>query len=192
MKKQQYILFLLMMCCASFVFSTSIYFDKGALQNSKLLNYTIQDVSTLLQQSKALITDKETDANWKIVFQLDQDVNSYKTLYDANTKATQQFTIQSSKENNVCIIVITSQSEKGLSNGLYYFMQNKLGFQFYHPKETILPDLSNYVLDTFTETITPRFDKIGFHIHAMHPLEITEALAERKYTKRCSRSKNLY
>ena len=176
MKKQQYILFLLMMCCASFVFSTTIYFDKGALQNSKLLNYTIQDVSTLLQQSKALITDKETDANWKIVFQLDQDVNSYKTLYDANTKATQQFTIQSSKENNVCIIVITSQSEKGLSNGLYYFLQNKLGFQFYHPKETILPDLSNYVLDTFTETITPRFDKIGFHIHAMHPLEITEAL----------------
>ena len=176
MKKQQYILFLLMMCCASFVFSTTIYFDKGALQNSKLLNYTIQDVSTLLQQSKALITDKETDANWKIVFQLDQDVNSYKTLYDTNTKATQQFTIQSSKENNVCIIVITSQSEKGLSNGLYYFMQNKLGFQFYHPKETILPDLSNYVLDTFTETITPRFDKIGFHIHAMHPLEITEAL----------------
>ena len=176
MKKQQYILFLLMMCCASFVFSTTIYFDKGALQNLKLLNYTIQDVSTLLQQSKALITDKETDANWKIVFQLDQDVNSYKTLYDANTKATQQFTIQSSKENNVSIIVVNSQSEKGLSNGLYYFMQNKLGFQFYHPKETILPDLSNYVLDTFTETITPRFDKIGFHIHAMHPLEITEVL----------------
>jgi hypothetical protein len=176
MKKQQYILFLLMMCCASFVFSTSIYFDKGALQNSKLLHYTIQDVSTLLQQSKALISDKETDANWKIVFQLDQDLNSYKTLYDANTKATQQFTIQSSKENNVSTIVVTSQSEKGLSNGLYHFMQNKLGFQFYHPKETILPDLSNYVLDTFTETITPRFDKIGFHIHAMHPLEITEAL----------------
>ncbi|MBK8353594.1 MAG: hypothetical protein IPL21_18625 [Saprospirales bacterium] len=55
-------------------------------------------------------------------------------------------------------------------------MQNHLGFQFYHPKETIIPDLTNYVLDTFTETITPRFDKIGFHIHAMHPLEITEAL----------------
>lgn len=176
MKKQQYILFLLMMCCASFVFSTGIYFDKGALQNLKLLNYTIQDVSTLLQQSKAIITDKETDANWKIVFQLDQDVNSYKTLYDANTKATQQFTIHSTKENNVSTIVVTSQSEKGLSNGLYYFLQNKLGFQFYHPKETIIPDLSNYVLDTFTETITPRFDKIGFHIHAMHPLEITEAL----------------
>jgi hypothetical protein len=101
---------------------------------------------------------------------------AYNTLYDANTKATQQFSIQSTKQNNIITIVIMSTSEKGLSNGIYYFLQNKLGFQFYHPKETSIPDLSNYVLDTFTETITPRFDKIGFHIHAMHPLEITEAL----------------
>lgn len=69
-----------MMCCASFVFSATIFFDKGALQNSKLMHYTIQDISALLQQSRALITDKEKDANWKIVFQLDQDLNSYKTL----------------------------------------------------------------------------------------------------------------
>ncbi|MFN8283723.1 MAG: hypothetical protein U0U67_10940 [Chitinophagales bacterium] len=157
-------------------FANKVYFETYQLQNATTLNFAVEDAKILLKQGNATITDNLADANWKIIFQLVQNKMAFKTLYDANTKATQQFSIQSSKENNVNTIVITSQSEKGLSNGIYYFLQNKLGFQFYHPKETIIPDLSNYVLDTFTETITPRFDKIGFHIHAMHPLEITEAL----------------
>ncbi|MBK9792567.1 MAG: hypothetical protein IPP60_05565 [Sphingobacteriales bacterium] len=176
MKKNQYVSLLILMFCTSTLFANILYIDKSSFTNSKLLNYTIADASDLLKQSKVSVADKETSVNWKIVLVLEQNKMAYKTLYDANTKATQQFSIQSSKENNVSTIVVTSQSEKGLSNGIYYFLQNKLGFQFYHPKETSIPDLSNYVLDTFTETITPRFDKIGFHIHAMHPLEITEAL----------------
>ena len=176
MKKNKFVSLLILMFYTSTIFANILYIDKSSFTNSKLLNYTIADASDLLKQSKVSVADKETSANWKIVLVLEQNKMAYKMLYDANTKATQQFSIQSTKQHNIITIVIMSTSEKGLSNGIYYFLQNKLGFQFYHPKETSIPDLSNYVLDTFTETITPRFDKIGFHIHAMHPLEITEAL----------------
>lgn len=176
MKKTSIVLFFLMLFFSASTFANKLFIDAGTSVNSKLLSYTLKDASDLLKQSKIIIAEKETDADWKIVLQLEQNKMAYKTLYDANTKATQQFFISCQNENNIHTIVIRAASEKGLSNGIYYFLQNKLGFQFYHPKETIVPDLSNYVLDTFTETITPRFDKIGFHIHAMHPLEITEAL----------------
>lgn len=176
MKKTQHFLLLFLTCCASSLFANKLYLDNNGFVKSALLNYTITDISNLLKQSKITVTDKEADANWKIVLHLEQNKMAYASLYDANNKTTQQFTIQCKQENNIQLITINSSSEKGLSNGLYYFLQNKLGFEFYHPKESIIPDLSNFVLDTFTETITPRFDKIGFHIHAMHPLEITEAL----------------
>lgn len=176
MNKNQYVSLLILMFCTSTLFANILYIDKSSFTNSKLLNYTIADVTALLKQGNVSVVTDEAEANWKVLLLLEQNKMAYKTLYDANIKATQQFSIQSVKQHNINTIVITSTSEKGLSNGIYYFLQNKLGFQFYHPKETVVPDLSNYVLDTFTETITPRFDKIGFHIHAMHPLEITEAL----------------
>ena len=160
-------------------FATTIYFGyKLPNPNATILDAAVNDAKALLKQSNAQITDYQDKANWKIFLSLakSEKNDSNSTLYQSNTKENQAFYIISSKENNQHTILIFSSSEKGLSNGLYYFLQNHLGFQFYHPKETIIPDLTNYVLDTFTESITPRFDKIGFHIHAMHPLEITEAL----------------
>ncbi len=78
----------------------------------------------------------------------------------------------------------------GLANGLYALLQEQLGVQFVHPRQTIYP---NYPLpgDTSVKNApktydlprlkghfhgTPRFDKRGFHIHTQHPLEITEQL----------------
>lgn len=160
----------------SFAVNT-IYFDRSYTPSNEILNYSVEDAKALLNQSNVIVADKlDKTVNWHFVFSFDINKETFETLYQANTKETQAFTIESSIKNNIHQVFIHSLSAKGLSNGIYYFLQNHLGFQFYHPKETIIPDLTNYVLDTFTETITPRFDKIGFHIHAMHPLEITEAL----------------
>ena len=156
-------------------FANKIYFEQSNIVAPPLL-HALQDTKLLLQQGNVTVVNYADSADWKIIFSLNRGTIVYPTFYDANTKETQAFSIQSIINGKQHIILINSKSEKGLSNGLYYFLQNHLGFEFYHPKETIIPDLSNYVLDTFTETITPRFDKIGFHIHAMHPLEITEAL----------------
>ena len=176
MLKKNSIFLIMYFTLVNTLFANKIYFETHKLQNANALNFAIEDAKTLIKQGNATIVDKLVDANWQIVFLLDKDENDYKNLYESNTKATQAFSIQSTINGNLHTVLINSKSVKGLSNGLYYFLQNYLGFQFYHPKETIIPDLSNYVLDTFIETIIPRFDKIGFHIHAMHPLEITEAL----------------
>ncbi|MFN8238299.1 MAG: hypothetical protein U0T77_09025 [Chitinophagales bacterium] len=173
----RYISCLILICCSSFSFAGKLFFDRSALPSSVLLNYTIEDATKLLNQGNVMIADRlDSTTTWNVVLHLDSDTTKYISLYEANTKKTQKFSIESGIQNNTQRIVITSLSEKGLSNGIYYFLQHHLGFQFYHPKETIIADLSNYRLDTFSERITPRFDKIGFHIHAMHPLEITEAL----------------
>ncbi len=178
MKKTPIVLLFLMLFFSASVFANKIYLDTYLLgANTTSLKYSINDAAALLKQSNVTISDKiDSATNWLLVFHLDAAYINDKTLYEANTKETQSFYIQSKIENRIHKIFISASSEKGLSNGLYYFLQSKLGFKFYHPKETVIPDLSDYRLDTFTETITPRFDKIGFHIHAMHPLEITEAL----------------
>jgi hypothetical protein len=165
------------MCFASTLFANKVYFDLSNVIGAVSLYYATNDAKALLKQSNVALADNfDSTVTWKIVFSFDIADKDYKTLYEENSKETQRFTIQSTKDETVNTISIHSFTSKGLSNGVYYFLQNKLGFQFYHPKETVIPDLSNVVLDTFTETIIPRFDKIGFHIHAMHPLEITEAL----------------
>lgn len=176
MKRKQYIILVIFLCCTSIVFSNTIYFDLSYVIKEPL-HYTINDAKALLKQGNVIVSETlDESVNWQIIPVIQIDKQSFETLYEANKKERQAFTIASKINGNVHQIFISSLSSKGLSNGIYYFLQNKLGFKFYHPKETIIPDLSNYVLDTFTETITPRFDKIGFHIHAMHPLEITEAL----------------
>jgi hypothetical protein len=158
-------------------FAGKLFFDLSNLPPAASLKYTIEDAQTLLKQGNIIIADKfDSATTFNVILQLDSDTSRYNSLYEANTKQTQKFSIRSSFHEGTYLIEITSLSAKGLSNGIYYFLQKHLGFQFYHPKETIIPDLSDFQPDTFSETITPRFDKIGFHVHAMHPLEITEAL----------------
>lgn len=88
--------------------------------------------------------------------------------------------------------LLEAPSFVGLANGLYALLQERLGIQFVHPKQTIYP---KYPLPSDTHLITgqhidsyhlpglegrfegrPRFDKRGFHLHTQHPLEITEQL----------------
>lgn len=65
----------------------------------------------------------------------------------------------------------------GIVYGLYGFLQEKLGFRFYHPKNTYIPEYTHWTLPgEFTFTGKPRFDKRGFHLHTMHPMELTEQL----------------
>jgi hypothetical protein len=72
---------------------------------------------------------------------------------------------------------LESPTYVGISFGLYGLLQEQLWFAFYHPKKTIIPQLDFWPLtEDFTWSAQPRFDKKGFHIHTMHPLELTEPL----------------
>lgn len=73
---------------------------------------------------------------------------------------------------------LQSPSPFGLACGLYGLMQEALGFAFYHPRETFVPDLlAEWPLnEQFTLEVWPKFRKKGFHLHTMHPIELAEPL----------------
>ncbi len=75
------------------------------------------------------------------------------------------------------LLSLSANSWQGVSFGLYALLQEKLGFKFYHPRATIIPDLRKWTLnENFTWTGKAHFDKKGFHLHTQHPLELTEQL----------------
>lgn len=68
-------------------------------------------------------------------------------------------------------------SPQGLANGLYALLQERLGFQFVHAKQTVIPRIQEWPFGAdWNWEGAPKFDKRGFHLHTMHPLELTEAL----------------
>ncbi len=72
---------------------------------------------------------------------------------------------------------LQTPSFEGLSFGLYGLLQEQLWFAFHHPKQSVIPDLEFWPLtEKFKWEVQPRFDKKGFHLHTMHPLELTEPL----------------
>lgn len=74
-------------------------------------------------------------------------------------------------------LVLTAASFQGVSAGLYGLLQEKLGFAFFHPRQTIIPHFSQWpIQENFTWKAEPIFDKKGFHLHTQHPLELTEQL----------------
>jgi len=84
--------------------------------------------------------------------------------------------VSSSRDNHI-VLALHSPSFQGLSAGLYGLLQEKLGFKFYHPKKTIVPHNRRWPLPVnFKWKAFPRFVRRGFHIHTLHPIELTEQL----------------
>ncbi|AJE03129.1 hypothetical protein [Geobacter pickeringii] len=70
-----------------------------------------------------------------------------------------------------------SRSSRGTAAALYGLLQERLGFRFYHPARTIVPHHRHWPLpDRFTWEAAPRFATRGFHLHTLHPIELTEQL----------------
>lgn len=94
------------------------------------------------------------------------------------------FEWKSTQDNEKITLLLSSPSYEGLANGMYALLQEKLGFSFYHPRGTIIPGISEWPLPNEWEwKAKPRFVKRGFHIHTMHPLELTEPLLDEDYPK---------
>ena len=80
-------------------------------------------------------------------------------------------------KNGRVILTLQTRSLQGTSFALYGLLQEKLGFRFYHPKRTLIPHHASWPLpERFRWQATPRFDKKGFHLHTLHPIELTEQL----------------
>ena len=80
-------------------------------------------------------------------------------------------------QNNQTMLELQATSLQGISFGLYGLLQEKLGFKFYHPRNTVIPKWSSWPLSgDFTFTANPLFDKKGFHLHTQHHTELAEQL----------------
>ena len=66
---------------------------------------------------------------------------------------------------------------QAVSFALYGLLQEQLWLAFYHPRQSYIPKLDYWPLtEQFEWSARPRFQKKGFHLHTMHPLELTEPL----------------
>lgn len=84
---------------------------------------------------------------------------------------------RSSVKDDTVRLTLTASSPQGVSFALYGLLQEKLGYRFCHPKQTIIPAHRRWPLTArFDWEATPRFDKKGFHLHTLHPIELAEQL----------------
>jgi hypothetical protein len=92
------------------------------------------------------------------------------------------YTWHSRTEAGRTILTLASPSYQGVCFGLYGLLQEKLGFRFIHPKQSIIPRYDQWPLaPEFRWKAVPRFQKKGFHVHTLHPVELTEQLHNRDY-----------
>ncbi|MDD2539748.1 MAG: hypothetical protein PHH28_01735 [Desulfuromonadaceae bacterium] len=79
--------------------------------------------------------------------------------------------------SGINILRLQAATAEGISSGLYDLLQEKLGFCFYHPRESIIPRYHRWPLEqAFTFQGKPRFENRGFHLHTLHPIELTSQL----------------
>lgn len=88
----------------------------------------------------------------------------------------------SQRAKNSIELRLRASSPQGVACGLYGLLQERLGFRFIHPRQTLIPHHSNWPLPpNFHWQAAPRFEKRGFHLHTLHPTELAEQLNNPAY-----------
>lgn len=178
---KKFISSLLLLFILQNLFSQTIGFIyDSSLLNNTTINAAIQDASVLLEkatQQKIKVNDKKCTLLIQIPF-----INANNILLPIDEGVKQEdYQWQKISGGAQTIFTLKANSPKAIANGIYGLLQEVLGFKFYHPRNTIIPDLQNA---NFTELPTLQaaksFGKIGFHLHTMHPLELTEYLLDEK------------
>lgn len=188
MKKQLFLIFLISFLGIPISYSISgisILASRTLLEN-ELAQKSIDDCVILLKkacQCEVKINDRSQEI---LLFLPDIDTNavaSYSSFankrlaYPMIDYPVHEYTWTSERVQGQIHLSLETPSFLGISFGLYGLLQEQLWFSFYHTKESIIPDLKFWSLtEDFTWTARPRFGKKGFHLHTMHPLELTEPL----------------
>lgn len=96
--------------------------------------------------------------------------------------ASQGYVWTSRRLGNTVLLELAAASPAGISSGLYGLLQEKLGFCFIHPRQSVVPQHQQWPLaDRWQWRATPRFPRRGFHLHTLHPIELTRQLHEPTY-----------
>jgi len=97
-------------------------------------------------------------------------------------KSAQSYSWTSRAVGNATVLTLSTATATGVGNGLYGLLQERLGYHFIHPRQTIVPHRSAWPLPHhFHWQATPRFASRGFHLHTLHPIELTTQLHDASY-----------
>lgn len=87
------------------------------------------------------------------------------------------FRVSGSTWQDIRRITISAGEPGEMSSGIYALLQEKLGIQFLHPRQTVFPAYRQWPLpEHFDLRARPRFAVRGFHLHTQHPTELEMAL----------------
>jgi hypothetical protein len=158
----------------------------ASVTNNPVSGLTVEDVRTLLQSAGAgTVSINGNEGN--IVIHLPEiPTQSPLVINDLPYPYVQvpdrQYHWEGKMEGSVYHLSLTAPGAEAVSAGLYGLLHEILGFHFYHPRGSQLPDLSVWpITQPLSYHASPRFDKMGFHLHTMHPLELTEALLDENF-----------
>lgn len=164
----------------------SIIASAEVIDNS-ITNKTISDCQSLLQQAFGTeVTLNNDTANVLLILPIvTKEQEEQPTRFSVNKDypymhyPDHDHMWTSSQRNGHLILSLTARSHQGISFGLYGLLQEKLGILFVHPKQTIIPHYDTWPLPVDMRWGSKaRFDKKGFHLHTMHPTELTEQLLD--------------
>lgn len=169
--------------------SISISAPRAILMNS-ICKSTIDDVAGLLRQAfpgwQVAVNDEnatvqicisEIDIQNKSDSPFARNRNFHYLAYPRH-----DYEWTSKSTNNGVRLDLNTWSFEGIAFGLYGLLQEKLGIKFIHPKQTVFPKHAAWPLPAqFHWRAEPLFDKKGFHLHTLHPLELTEQLHNPDY-----------
>ncbi len=161
------------------------------VQASSVSKLAIDDAVNLLQQAcecKVSANSKAKSAQVLIDLALSFEPREEKELFAAYTGTDKvpalgsKYTWTGVREDRRYRLELNTDSPHGLSNALYGLLQEQLGFKFYHVRETLIPTMHEWPLkDGFEMKAEAEFDKRGFHVHTMHPIEMTEPLLDQDF-----------
>ncbi len=154
----------------------------------------IDDVQQLLQETCLCIVDlNNEEASIQLVLQSPskrtswsnekgirhkKDKNGIPHFYYPSTN----FEWSSKAKGDVIFLTLQADSPEGIAAALYALLQEKLGFRFFHPRKMIVPKWKDWPLTSnWNWKGKERFLKRGFHLHTMHPIELTEALLDHNF-----------
>lgn len=170
--------------------SISIQASKKLL-SSPVAGLAIMDNRALLQQAlpsaKVSINSRTGSEVLIILPDTDSPANGTRTSPPAAAMRRlplpdRSYRWKSGSTNGRTVLRLQARSAEGVACGLYGLLQGKLGFRFHHPRESVIPKYRRWPLPgQFTFSGRPRFEKSGFHLHTMHPIELTEQLLNPDY-----------
>ncbi|MDA8414202.1 MAG: hypothetical protein M0023_10510 [Desulfobacteraceae bacterium] len=160
------------------------------LLSSPVARSAVEDARALLQQALPTATVSINTAGARVVIIL-PGLGAAKKRSPSEMPATathrlptpdRSFRWESRSDGAQTMVRLLARSPEGVACALYGLLQGKMGFRFLHPRESAIPEYRGWPLPgRFTFYGRPRFEKNGFHLHTMHPIELTEQLLNPDY-----------